>query len=268
MSNILQQIVADKHIEVAKNKELYPVKLLEQSIYFQGKSVSLKQYIRREDKVGILAEFKRKSPSKGTINGVAGVEKTTIGYMQAGASGLSILTDSKYFGGKNEDLTTARNFNFCPILRKDFIIDEYQILEAKSIGADVILLIAAILSPQQVKDLAIFARSLGLEVLLEVHDENELNTSINDQIDIVGVNNRNLKTFETDTILSKELAGKIPSDFLKMSESGISEPATVLELMEYGYEGFLIGENFMKTGSPERAAKEFIDKIKTELAKK
>ncbi|MEP0368260.1 MAG: indole-3-glycerol phosphate synthase TrpC [Cyclobacteriaceae bacterium] len=263
MGNILDQIVADKLIEVTKNKELYPVKLLEQSIHFPGKPVSLKHYIRREDKVGILAEFKRQSPSKGVINGVASVEKTTIGYMQAGASGLSVLTDKKYFGGKNEDLTTARNFNFCPILRKDFVIDEYQIIEAKSIGADVILLIAAILTPEEVKQLAAFAKSFGMEVILEVHDEDELNRSINEYVDILGVNNRNLKTFVTDVALSKELAKKIPSDFLKMSESGISDPQTVVDLKGYGYEGFLIGENFMKTGSPERAAKEFIDKIKS-----
>lgn len=262
MSNILDQIVADKRIEVERNKSLYPVKLLEQSTYFGGKTVSLKKYIRREDKVGILAEFKRQSPSKGVINGTASVEKTTIGYMQAGASGLSVLTDTKYFGGKNEDLITARSFNFCPILRKDFIIDEYQILEAKSIGADVILLIAAVLSPEEIKSLGGFAKSLGLEIILEVHDEEEMNRSVNEHVDILGVNNRNLKTFVTDIALSKELADKIPAEFLKMSESGISDPATVVELMSFGYEGFLIGENFMKKGSPERAAKEFIDSIK------
>ncbi|MFT6866762.1 MAG: indole-3-glycerol phosphate synthase [Cyclobacteriaceae bacterium] len=262
MSNILDQIVADKRVEIERNKSLYPIKLLEQSTYFSGKPVSLKHYLRREDKVGILAEFKRQSPSKGVINGSVSVEKTTIGYMQAGASGLSVLTDTKYFGGKNEDLITARNFNFCPILRKDFIIDEYQILEAKSIGADVILLIAAVLSPEQIKKLAAFAKSLGMEIILEVHDEDELNRSVNEHVDILGVNNRNLKTFVTDITLSKELAEKIPSQFLKMSESGINDPATVVDLMGHGYEGFLIGEHFMKKGSPEREAKEFIDNIK------
>ena len=267
MSNILDQIVADKRVEVAQNKELYPVKLLEQSTYFGGQPVSLMHYIRRPDKVGILSEFKRQSPSKGVINGAASVEKTTIGYMQAGASGLSVLTDKKYFGGKNEDLITARSFNFCPILRKDFIIDEYQILEAKSIGADVILLIAAVLSPEEIKRLGAFAKSFGMEIILEVHDEEEMQRSINEHVDILGVNNRNLKTFVTDINLSRELAQKIPSEFLKMSESGISEPETVVELMSHGYEGFLIGENFMKTGSPEKAAKEFIDDIKKLLKK-
>lgn len=268
MATILDQIIADKRVEVAQNKELYPVKLLEKSPYFAGKPVSLKKYIRREDKVGILAEFKKRSPSKGVINANASVERTSIGYMQAGASGLSILTDTKYFGGKNEDLTTARSFNFCPILRKDFMIDEYQIIEAKSIGADVILLIAACLTPEEVKRLAAFAKSFELEVILEVHDEDELNRSINENIDILGVNNRDLKTFVTDIALSKELAPKIPSDFLKMSESGISNPATVVDLMGHGYEGFLIGENFMKKGSPELACQQFIRELMNLTAEK
>lgn len=267
MATILDQIIADKRIEVAQNKELYPVKLLEKSPYFGGSPVSLKKYIRREDKVGILAEFKRKSPSKGMINASASVERTSIGYMQAGASGLSILTDTKYFGGKNEDLTTARNFNFCPILRKDFMVDEYQVIEAKSIGADVILLIAACLNPLETNKLAAFAKSFGMEVLLEVHDEDELNRSINEHIDILGVNNRDLKTFVTDIALSKELGPKIPSEFLKMSESGISDPATVVELKKHGFEGFLIGENFMRKGSPEVACHQFVQEIHSLMEK-
>ncbi len=260
--NILDQIVADKKEEVAQRKSLYPVKLLEKSTYFQGKPVSLAEYIRRDDKVGIISEFKRKSPSKGIINGSAKVEKTTIGYMQAGASGLSVLTDYKYFGGKSEDLMTARSFNFCPILRKDFIIDEYQIIEAKSIGADVILLIAACLTPEQVERLGAFAQSFGMEVLLEVHDEEELERSINPHVNLLGVNNRNLGTFVTDVETSKALAEKIPNDFVKVSESGISDPKVVVELMKYGYEGFLIGENFMRTGSPEKACREFVKEVK------
>lgn len=260
--NILDQIVADKRVEVAQRKELFPVKLLEQSTFFEGKPVSLKKYIRREDKVGIIAEYKRQSPSKGVINASAKVEKTTIGYMQAGASGLSVLTDTKYFGGKSEDLITARSYNFCPILRKDFIIDEYQIIEAKSIGADVILLIAACLTPAEVKSLGAFAQSMGLEVLLEVHDEDELKRSLNPHIDLLGVNNRNLGTFHTDINTSKVLAEMIPDEFVKVSESGIHQAETVVDLMKYGFEGFLIGENFMKTGNPEKACREFIQQIK------
>lgn len=261
--NILDQIIADKRTVVEKRKGLYPVKLLEQSIYFENQPVSLAKYIRRPDKVGVIAEIKRKSPSKGVINAHVSIEKTSIGYMQAGASGLSILTDTKYFGGKNEDLTEARNFNFCPILRKDFIVDEYQIIEAKSIGADVILLIAAALEPDELKKLGKFAQSLGLEVLLEVHNEEELNRSINEHVNLLGVNNRNLQTFETTVETSKKLAEKIPDDFVKVSESGISDPKIVVDLMTYGYEGFLIGENFMKKGSPEKACQDFIKSIKT-----
>ncbi|MFY0608578.1 MAG: indole-3-glycerol phosphate synthase TrpC [Cyclobacteriaceae bacterium] len=265
--SILDQIVADKRVEVERRKSLYPVKLLEESTYFGGKPVSLKSYIQREDKVGIIAEFKRQSPSKGIINASAKVEKTTIGYMQAGASGLSVLTDEKYFGGKNEDLITARSFNFCPILRKDFIIDEYQILEAKSIGADVILLIAACLTPEQIKQFGNFAQSLGMEVLLEVHNEDELNRSLCEPIDLLGVNNRNLATFETSIEVSKALASKIPNEFVKVSESGLSDPQSLIELGECGYEGFLIGESFMHKGSPQKACAEFIKKVKALKAK-
>lgn len=259
--DILEKIVAHKRKEVAEQEELYPVKLLEKGTYFDGRPVSLKKYIQREDKSGIIAEIKRKSPSKGIINAHVSVEKTSIGYMQAGASGLSILTDKEFFGGSSEDLKIARSFNFCPILRKDFIVSEYQVIEAKSIGADVVLLIAAILSKAEIDSLGELAKSLGMEVLLEVHNEEELNSSLGNCIDLVGVNNRNLKTFETDVAISKSLAEKIPNDFVKVSESGISNIATIQELKTYGFEGFLIGESFMKNGRPEKAAREFIKKL-------
>ncbi len=259
--NILEEIVAHKHKEVAERKSLYPIKLLEKSIFFESQPVSLKKYLLRPDKVGIIAEIKRKSPSKGMINAYVSIERTSVGYMQAGASALSVLTDTNFFGGKNEDLTVARKFNFCPILRKDFIIDEYQIVEAKSIGADAILLIAAVLSPHQIQSLAAFAHTLGLEVLLEVHDKEELNRSINAAIDAVGVNNRNLKDFTVDINLSKELAPAIPDEFIKVSESGISQAETILDLGNYGYKGFLIGETFMKNSRPEKACAALIDKL-------
>jgi indole-3-glycerol phosphate synthase len=261
MENILDKILAVKKQEVERRKELFPAKLLEESIYFPSPTVSMKKYLLRSDKSGIIAEIKRKSPSKGVINPNVSVERISIGYMQAGASGLSILTDSEFFGGKNEDLTTARNFNFCPILRKDFIIDEYQIIEAKSIGADVILLIAAALPPKRLKGLAQFAKSLGLEVLMEVHNEEELLNNIHPELDIVGVNNRDLKRFVTDINISKELVAKIPEDYVKISESGISDPAVMLELKECGFEGFLIGEQFMKESRPEVGAKHFIERF-------
>ncbi len=260
--NILDTIVAYKRKEVEDRKALYPVKLLEQSIYFQTQPVSLSKYVQRRDLSGIIAEFKRKSPSKGIINAYASVESTTIGYMQAGAAALSVLTDKPSFGGSNEDLTIARKFNYCPIIRKDFTVDEYQIIEAKSIGADAILLIAAVLSPEEVKRLCAFAHSLGMEVLLEVHDADELSANLDANADLIGVNNRNLKTFEVSIDVSKRLADLIPSSAVKVSESGISDPATIVELRKFGYSGFLMGENFMKHGRPERAAREFIRSLR------
>ncbi len=261
--NILEEIISHKKKEVEENKALFPVKLLEKSLYFDGTPVSLRKYIQRPDRVGVIAEIKRKSPSKGDINRHVNVEATSIGYMQAGASGLSILTDSKYFGGSNKDLEKARKFNFCPILRKDFIIDEYQILEAKSIGADVILLIAAALQAEEIKNLSTLANSLGLEVLLEVHNEEELNRSVVGKIDLIGVNNRNLQTFETSIETSKALSEKIPTEFVKVAESGISDPQVVADLMGYGFEGFLIGEHFMQYGEPQRACRNFIKSVKS-----
>lgn len=264
--NILEKIIADKVREVADKSSVLPIKLLEQSIYFEGKVVSMKKYVTNPEKSGIIAEFKRNSPSKGMINASASVEKVSIGYMQAGASALSILTDKEYFGGTNDDLKIARRFNFCPILRKDFVVGEYQIIEAKSIGADCILLIAAALEPERLKALASFAKSLGLEVLLEVHDGEELDKSLNENVDLIGINNRNLKTFEVSLQTSMDLVNRIPSNFVKVSESGISDPNTMIELKKAGFDGFLIGENFMKSARPEQAAYNFIKEYRKLLA--
>mgnify|MGYP003652810933 FL=1 len=265
--NILDKIIAQKHLEVAEKSSLVPVKLLEQSIYFDSNVVSMKKYLTNPDKSGIISEFKRRSPSKGLINGSASVESVSIGYMQAGASALSILTDKDFFGGSNDDLIAARKFNYCPILRKDFVVDEYQILEAKSIGADCILLIAAALDSARLKELAAFAKSLGLEVLMEVHNGEELERSLCDDLDLVGVNNRNLKTFDVSLDISLELVDRIPSSFLKISESGISKPETLVSLKKAGFDGFLIGENFMKSSRPEQAAYNFIKEYKKLSAK-
>jgi indole-3-glycerol phosphate synthase len=266
--NILDEIVAHKRKETEERKSLYPVRLLEQSIYFATPCVSMRHYVRRPDKSGIIAEIKRKSPSKGVINAHVSVERVSIGYMQAGASAISVLTDQKYFGGSNEDLTTARKFNFCPILRKDFTADEYQILEAKSIGADVILLIAAALDAASLKSLTTFAHSLGLEVLLEVHTREELEYSLDAGADLIGVNNRDLKTFKISLDVSKELAPLIPDSVVKVSESGIESPETIIELRSFGYQGFLMGQNFMQHGSPEKACKEFIDELRRRESQK
>lgn len=262
MKNILSEIIEHKRIEVAEKKELHPVKLLERSIYFESKPVSLKRYLARPDKVGIIAEIKRRSPSKGDINKYISVEHLSLGYMQAGASALSILTDTKFFGGKNEDLSIGRKFNFCPILRKDFMVDQYQVLEAKSIGADAILLIAAAISPAQTRELATLARSLGLEVLLEVHNAQEIESHLSDEIDLVGVNNRDLTTFSVSTKTSEQLAEKIPSHLVKITESGLNDAETIVRLKQLGYQGFLIGEAFMKTAKPEAACEKLVQQVK------
>lgn len=259
--NILDEIIAHKRKETEERKALYPVKLLEQSIYFTSPEVSLKKYLLRKDKTGIIAEIKRKSPSKGFINPYISVEKVSIGYMQAGASALSVLTDQKYFGGKNEDLTVARKYNYCPVLRKDFIVDEYQVIETKSIGADVILLIAAALEPKQLQKLAALAKSLGMEVLLEVREKEEIGANLSNHIDCVGVNNRNLSDFSVNVKQSEELAPFIPDEFIKISESGISSAETILELRSLGFKGFLMGEAFMQTGDPGKACFNLIREV-------
>ncbi|MFH1005375.1 MAG: indole-3-glycerol phosphate synthase TrpC [Bacteroidota bacterium] len=255
--NILNKIIGHKKKEVAEKKSLYPVKLLEKSIYFNSPTVSLKKYLLRKDKVGIIAEFKRKSPSKGIINQYTPIDRTSIGYMQAGASALSVLTDFEFFGGKNNDLITARKFNYCPILRKDFIIDEYQIIEAKSIGADAILLLANVLSAKEIKIFTKIAKSFGMDVLLEIKDKQELK-SINDNVDAIGVNNRNLKDFSLNVKQSFDLVDLIPNDFVKISESGIDSVKIINELKDAGFNGFLIGETFMKHSRPEIACANFI----------
>lgn len=258
--DILEKIVAHKQKEVTERKSLYPAKLLEKSIYFKTPSVSFRKYILREDKNGIIAEFKKKSPSQGFINPYAEVEKVSIGYMQAGASALSVLTDTEFFGGKNADLTEARKFNFCPILRKDFIIDEYQLIEAKSIGADVVLLIAECLEKKQLKQLAETAKNLGLEVLMEIHSAEQLN-KLNPFVDAVGVNNRNLKTFEVSIENSLKLIEGIPDSMVKISESGLSKADSVVRLKKAGYQGFLVGTHFMHTANPAKACAAFIHEI-------
>ncbi len=260
--NILEQIIAKKQQEVQLKKELYTIKHLESSIYFESKSVSFKQYIADPNRSGIIAEFKRKSPSKGFINKYADAEEITIGYMQAGSSALSVLTDEDFFGAKQKDILSARKYNFCPILRKDFIIDEFQIIESKSIGADVILLIAKILSPKQIEQFTILAHELGLEVLLEVQNENEIKSTEHIAVDAIGINNRNLEKFTVDIENSLALASFLPANTIKISESGIENVEQIKQLKEYGFKGFLIGELFMKQTKPALACRQFIQKLK------
>jgi len=257
--NILDKILADKAIEVADRKEFISIDDLIKEPAFARETLSLKASLLASAS-GIISEFKRKSPSKGWIHADADLVGVTSGYSNAGASGISILTDEKYFGGTSADVVAARPGVTCPILRKEFVIDEYQIYEAKAMGADLILLIAAALTVQQTKDFARRAHEMGLEVLLEVHNEQELGHA-NEFVDMLGVNNRNLKTFVTDVNVSFDLGDKIPADFVKVSESGISSPETVRELRKAGYRGFLMGENFMKEKNPAEALRCFIESL-------
>ena len=256
--SILREIVLNKRKEIDFLKKNRPISKIEKSQYFNREVISLKKSLI--EKSGIISEFKRKSPSKPNINLDAEVITITRGYELSNSSGISILTDSKYFGGSNEDITSVRSEINIPILRKDFILDEYQVIESKSLGADVILLIAASLSKEDVKNLSRFAKTFDLQVILEIHSEDEL-SYLCDSIDVVGVNNRNLKKFETDINNSINIAGMIPSSFLKISESGISTSKEILRLKEYGFDGFLIGENFMKKEDPVFACNDFIKKL-------
>lgn len=253
--NILEKIIARKSKEVAARKSDVPEHELEKGRYFSRQTLSLRKRLLDDKHTGIIAEYKRRSPSKGIINDRDSVEAVTMAYTAYGASGISILTDLEFFGGSLDDLISARD-NGIPLLRKDFMIDEYQITEAKAYGADVILLIAACLSPLRVKQLAQKAKGLGLEVLLELHDESELD-HICELVDLVGVNNRNLKTFEVDLEHSTRLAEKIGSDFVKVAESGINDVNNIRYLKAHGFQGFLIGEYFMKQKSPMEAFKNF-----------
>jgi indole-3-glycerol phosphate synthase len=257
---ILEKIVENKKKELELLKKITSVSDLENSIFFRRKVISLSESLIDKSKTGIVAEFKRKSPSKGIINSTSQVGEVTSGYFTEGASGVSILTDTQFFGGSNADIIHVREKSFFPILRKDFIIDEYQVIESKSIGADVILLIAAILEEKEVVKLSALARSFGMEVLLEIHDPAEL-VKVNRYVNIIGVNNRNLKTFEVNTDISEILVDRIPDGFLKISESGITSVKTINKLRVSGYNGFLIGGKFMNTTDPVKEFSEFVKEL-------
>ena len=261
--NILETIIEQKKIEVSRKKTTISVDDMQLSEFFRRDTFSLKQFLLDESKTGIIAEFKRKSPSKGIINDRSDVVEVTKAYTANGASCLSVLTDEIFFGGTTEDLKRAR-MNNIPILRKDFIIDEYQIIEARAIGADVILLIAACLSPERVKELALYAKTLQLEVLLEIHNEEELQ-HICDATEIVGINNRDLKTFTVDINRSIELGKKIPAGKLKIAESGINNIETICTFKNAGFHGFLIGENFMKEADPTITFADFVKQLKAKV---
>ena len=259
--NILDKIIEAKKLEIANQKIHVDIETLKQIPGFYRKCNSLKDGLLHSNSSGIIAEFKQKSPSKGDINLNVKVEEVTKSYADAGAAGISVLTEAKFFGGSQSNLVKAREINpDIPILRKDFMIDPYQLVEAKAFGADVILLIAACLEKEKCELLAKEAKNLGMEVLMEIHNEEELD-KINDFVDLVGVNNRDLKTFKVDIETSVKLAKIIPDKFVKISESGLSSAQTIHYLKDNGFKGFLIGETFMKTENPGAACKKLIEEL-------
>ncbi|WP_018627927.1 indole-3-glycerol phosphate synthase TrpC [Niabella aurantiaca] len=260
--NILDTIIEHKRVEVAERKAQTSIEALERTEAFGYPVRSLAASLQQPGGTGIIAEFKRKSPSKGFINKDADVTAITEAYTNYGAAALSVLTDEHFFGGSSADLIAARR-NGIPILRKDFIVDEYQILEAKAMGADIILLIAACLTPADVERLALFAASLGLETILELHAETELE-HVCDATKIVGINNRDLKTFAVDLERSLKMAAKIPGDKIKIAESGIDKVEDILLFRRNGFRGFLIGEYFMRQEDPPKAFEAFVNRLNKE----
>ncbi len=259
MTSILDKIIANKRLEVERHKKEASINELEKRLSTITTPASFKEAIKNS-RTGIIAEFKRRSPSRDWIFKNAKVEDIIPLYSQNGASAISVLTDMDFFGGELADLELAGSLTKTPLLRKDFVVDEYQLYQAKISGASAILLIASALTIEETKQLAKKAKELNLDVLLEIHNEQELH-HIHDKVDVVGVNNRNLGTFVTDIQISFDLADKIPNDFIKISESGISQPQTVIDLQQAGYKGFLMGENFMKTSNPGKALEDFINQL-------
>ncbi len=260
--DILETIVAAKRIEVEKLKPKSSIERFEKDGFFwKVKNRSLVQSLLKPGSTGIIAEFKRKSPSKGWFKTKElEVEKIVLAYNKH-AAGISVLTDEEFFGGDLDDLIQTKVVTDIPVLRKDFMIDKWQIAEAKAFGADVILLIAACLTKKEVKEFAVYASSIGLESILEIHNEQELD-HLCDEVSMIGVNNRNLKTFEVDINRSLQLINKIPGDKPAISESGISNADTIVTLKQAGYKGFLIGENFMKAADPTIAFDDFVNQLK------
>lgn len=262
MSTILDTIVASKREEIARFKPLSPVERFEQKGFFWNFTTrSLRESLLKEGSTGIIAEFKRKSPSKGWFKPKElEVEQVVRYYNAEGAAAVSVLTDEPFFGGDLDDLIQAKVITDIPVLRKDFMVDPWQIAEAKAFGADVILLIAAILTPKEVQEMAAYARKLNLDVLLELHEPSELG-HICDETEIIGINNRNLKTFEVDIDQSLRMAEKIPAGKLKVAESGISSVEMIRRFRNNGFNGFLIGENFMKEEDPGKAFTQFVKEL-------
>ncbi|MER3499606.1 MAG: indole-3-glycerol phosphate synthase TrpC [Chitinophagaceae bacterium] len=262
--NILDEIIAYKKQEVKDRKTSMPYSALEKTNFFKRECFSLLQSLKDESKTAIIAEFKRQSPSKGIINNQANLAAVAKAYAENGAAGISVLTDEKYFGGSNDDLQKARE-NAVPLLRKEFIVDEWQLVESKSIGADAVLLIASCLTPKLTRQFALLAKNIGLEVLLEIHNEQELD-HVCDEVDLTGINNRNLKNFTVDINQSIRLAKKLPAGKIKIAESGIDSVESIFLLKQNGFNGFLMGEYFMKHNDPGKAFTDFILTLKNKNA--
>ncbi|MCA1755945.1 MAG: indole-3-glycerol phosphate synthase TrpC [Bacteroidales bacterium] len=258
--NILETIAADAREAANSRAAQTPYAILEKSALFTRETISLSDALADPGASGIIAEFKRKSPSKGIINDIKDPAPVVSGYAKAGASAISVLTEQKWFGGSADDFTAVRSHVSLPLLRKDFITSEYHVIESKSIGADIILLIAALMTPAEIRTLASLARSLGLQTLLEIHSAEELD-HITEQIDYVGVNNRNLKDFTVDTGLSARLAASLPRDRIWITESGLNKPEEVHSLREAGFSGFLMGERFMRHPQPTEELENFISEL-------
>ena len=262
--SILRQIEQQKRREVAQLQRLQPLEVLREQTAYARECVSLRAALLRPDSSGIIAEFKRQSPSKGLINGLASPAEVVLGYSEAGAAAVSVLTDQAFFGARGTDFALARAHTRLPLLRKDFIVDAYQVFESKAMGADVILLIAALLSPEAVDQLAGLAHQLGMEVLLEVHSSAETDAYRHCTADMMGINNRNLNTFGLDIRNSLSLAASLPADCLAVAESGIESVEIVRQLRSHGFRGFLIGEYFMRQAQPELACNHFIHALRYE----
>ena len=262
MSTILETIVAAKRKEIEPYKAKSPIERFEREGFFwEIRNRSLVQSLLLPGSTGIVAEFKRKSPSKGWFKTKELEVEPVVAAYNKSAAGISVLTDDEFFGGDLDDLIQTKVVTDIPVLRKDFIIDKWQIAESKAFGADVILLIAASLTPAQVKEFAAYAKSIGLESILEVHNEQELGHCC-EEVSMVGVNNRNLKTFEVDIETSLQLIDKLPAGKPAIAESGISSVDTIVTLRNAGFKGFLIGENFMKEEMPGKAFEEFVAGMK------
>ncbi len=263
--NILDKIIAHKRKEVEIAKVNFPVSSFTQADFYERSPFSLSQKLKSSDGINIIAEYKRASPSKGLINvSDSSPSEVARAYELYGASAISTLTDSYFFKAQSDDFTEVRKEASIPILRKEFIIDDYQLHEAKAMGADVILLIGAVLEKLESEHLTNMAHNLGIEVLYEIHGEEDID-KMPEKVDIVGINNRDLKTFTVDYQHSIDMLQKLPSEYPKISESGISNTDTIIELHKAGFDGFLIGEAFMKEENPGKAFHNFITDCQTKL---